>query len=150
MSVIVVPQGLSYVAGSLLTTALLLAGQSTVVSKYRKAAGIEYPQAYAEVNEVKASKDALKFNCAQRAHQNTLEYLPIIHTTTLISALKFPKFAALACAIWSVSRVLYTFGYVSVGPAQRNSRGGGLGSLATLTLIVTSLYTAGSLIAAGV
>ncbi|KIK70771.1 hypothetical protein GYMLUDRAFT_235190 [Collybiopsis luxurians FD-317 M1] len=149
-SVIVVPQGSSYVAGALLSTVFLLVGQSSVVSRHRKAAGIKYPQTYAEVKEVEASVDALKFNCAQRAHQNTLEYISIVYTTTLISALKFPKFAAAACTFWSLSRVLYTRGYISGDPAQRNKQGGGLGGLALVVLLGTSLFTAGSLMVAGI
>lgn len=111
------------------------------MSKFRKAAGIKYPQgsqpshpfavesdgflAYAEQKEVEASADALKFNCAQRAHQNTLESIPIIYATyasticcptvpsnlglrTLVAALTFPKIAAAACTSWSVARAFYT------------------------------------------
>ncbi|KAJ4484934.1 hypothetical protein C8J55DRAFT_487936 [Lentinula edodes] len=158
-SVIVVPQGFSYVAGALLSTVFLVTGQSAVVSTQRKAAGIKYPQSsvarstpvlYAEQKEVEASVDALKFNCAQRAHQNTLENLPIIYTTTLVAALKFPKVAAAACAFWSLTRVLYTRGYISGDPAQRNKNGGSLYNLATLVLLGTSIYTAGSLMLAGI
>ncbi|KAJ4485907.1 hypothetical protein J3R30DRAFT_1419950 [Lentinula aciculospora] len=130
-SVIVIPQGFSYVAGALLSTVFLLAGQSHVVSNHRKAAGIKYPQPYAEQRE------------------NTLENLPIIYITTLVAALKFPKVAATACALWSFARMLYTKGYISGDPAQRNKQGGGLHHLATLVLLGTSLYTAGSLMLAG-
>ncbi|KAJ3760551.1 hypothetical protein EV360DRAFT_81071 [Lentinula raphanica] len=150
MSSIIVPQGSSYVAGAILSTVFLLTYQSHVVSVHRKVAGIKYPQLYAEQKEVEASTDALKFNCAQRAHQNTLENLPIIYTTTLVSALKFPKVAAASIAIWSLARVLYTRGYVTGDPAQRNKKGGGLHYLPTLVLLGTSLYTAGSLILAGI
>ncbi|KAF8832167.1 hypothetical protein HHX47_DHR1001084 [Lentinula edodes] len=149
-SVIVVPQGFSYVAGALLSTVFLVTGQSAVVSTQRKAAGIKYPQMYAEQKEVEASVEALKFNCAQRAHQNTLENLPIIYTTTLVAALKFPKVAAAACAFWSLTRVLYTRGYLSGDPARRNKNGGSLYNLAVLVLLGTSIYTAGSLMLAGI
>lgn len=56
----------------------MLTWQSIVVGKYRKAANVPYPQAYAEKAEADASLDAKKFNCAQRAHQNTLESIPIV------------------------------------------------------------------------
>ncbi|KAJ3721621.1 hypothetical protein C8R42DRAFT_667946 [Lentinula raphanica] len=150
MSSIIVPQGVSYVAGALLSTVFLIMGQSHVVSVHRKAAGIKYPQMYAEQKEVDASVDALKFNCAQRAHQNTLENLPIIYTTTLISSLQFPKVAAAAVAFWSLARVLYTRGYVTGDPAKRLTQGGAFHNLATLILLGTSLYTASSLILAGI
>lgn len=90
----------SYVAASLVGTVFLLAGQSIVVSKARKAAQIPYPQLYAEKAEAAASPAANKFNCAQReallsfpssitltwtrflgAHQNTLEHMPIVLIT---------------------------------------------------------------------
>ncbi|KAJ3895522.1 hypothetical protein GG344DRAFT_73040 [Lentinula edodes] len=151
-SVIVVPQGFSYVAGALLSTVFLVTGQSAVVSTQRKAAGIKYPQSsVARSTPVREMLTRVhSFNCAQRAHQNTLENLPIIYTTTLVAALKFPKVAAAACAFWSLTRVLYTRGYISGDPAQRNKNGGSLYNLATLVLLGTSIYTAGSLMLAGI
>jgi glutathione S-transferase len=40
-----------------------------LVSSARKASGIKYPQMYASKEEQDKSKEALKFNCVQRAHQ---------------------------------------------------------------------------------
>ncbi|KAF4623124.1 hypothetical protein D9613_002169 [Agrocybe pediades] len=80
MAVIVtLPEGFEYVGGGLLSTAFLILGQSFLVSKYRKRAGIPYPQLYAEKSEAEASKDAYLFNCAQRAHQNTLENINTVY-----------------------------------------------------------------------
>jgi len=55
----------------------------------------------------------------QRAHQNTLENVPIIVLTTLISAFRYPIPAAAACGLWSVSRIMYTLRYGSGDPKKR-------------------------------
>ncbi|KAG6864708.1 hypothetical protein C0991_007747 [Blastosporella zonata] len=113
-----VPEGFQYVGASLLSTVFVLIGQSVVVGKWRKRSGIQYPQLYAEKAEVEASKDSYIFNCAQRAHQNTLENLPVIYATTLLTAVKYPIIAASACATWSVARVFYTRGYLTGEPKK--------------------------------
>ncbi|KAJ8496133.1 hypothetical protein ONZ45_g1367 [Pleurotus djamor] len=143
MSTFVIPEGSEYVAAGFLSTVWLLAYQTSTVSKYRKAAGIKYPQAYAEKAEVDASLAAKQFNCAQRAHQNTLESVPILYVTALISSLKFPIPTAVVLGLWSFSRVLYTRGYVSGDPAKRNARGGWISSVSLAGLVLTSTYTVG-------
>ncbi|ETW87083.1 MAPEG family [Heterobasidion irregulare TC 32-1] len=148
MSTIILPEGTSYVAAGLLSTTILLAWQSIVVSKARKSAKIEYPRLYAEKAEQDASIDALKFNCAQRAHQNTLENMPIILTTSLVTALSYPKLAGVACGCWSVARVLYTSGYATGDPKKRQR--GGWGSLILLGLLASSGKAVYDLFMAGI
>ncbi|KAJ7698181.1 hypothetical protein B0H14DRAFT_2549263 [Mycena olivaceomarginata] len=121
MSTITVPQGSSYVAASLLSTVFLLTWQTVKVSQARKLAGVEYPRLYADEKEMAANINALKFNCAQRAHQNTLEYLPLLLSATLITALKYPTLAASALGLWSFSRVGYTLGYTTGDPKKRTN-----------------------------
>ncbi|KAK7463893.1 hypothetical protein VKT23_005828 [Stygiomarasmius scandens] len=149
-STIVVPQGVSYVAGSLLSTAFLLLGQTIVVSRFRKAAGVPYPQVYAEKSDAAASIHAQKFNCAQRAHQNTLEAIPNIYLTTLLTSLKYPKFAAAAVAVWTIARVFYTRGYITGDPKKRTNPISMLGSFASVGLLGSSVWTVYQLIAAGI
>lgn len=66
---------LPYVGAALLSSAFLVAGQITIVGLRRKAAGIKYPQLYAEKAEVDKSIHALRFNCAQRTSIYALQQL---------------------------------------------------------------------------
>jgi len=145
MPTIVLSDDYVYVAGGILSTIFVLLGQSVVVGNTRKAAGIQYPQLYAEKAEAEKSPAAFKFNCAQRAHQNSLENISMIHVLTLLTSIKYPKFAAAACLAWSIGRGLYTRGYLA-GPAKRNSSGGILGTFATMALLSSSIYTVGQLL----
>ncbi|KAI9454164.1 hypothetical protein BJY52DRAFT_1285864 [Lactarius psammicola] len=121
------PAGSSWVAASLFSIIPVLQYQFAVVANARRKAGVRYPQLYAEKAEQEASKDAMKFNCAQRAHQNTLENLPLIVLSTVLSAIHYPTYAAVGCGIWSFSRVLYTMGYSTGEPRRR-----AVGSLTSL------------------
>ncbi|KIK37117.1 hypothetical protein CY34DRAFT_810652 [Suillus luteus UH-Slu-Lm8-n1] len=145
-SSIVLPPGFGHVAAGLVTTAWVLGWQALVVGSYRTKSGIKYPQLYAEKAEADASKEAFLFNCAQRAHQNTIEHMPLIIVTTLVASMKYPVFAGYASGLWALSRVLYTLGYTTGDPAKRNTRGGILGELPLFGLLLGSTYTAFSLL----
>ncbi|KAJ7757074.1 hypothetical protein B0H16DRAFT_1885787 [Mycena metata] len=121
MSTLVLPAGTGYVAGAFLSTVLVLLYQTRTVGKYRHLAGVEYPRAYAEKEEMKANPNAVLFNCAQRAHQNTLENLPMLLIGTVITSLKYPQAAAAALTVWSISRVGYTVGYITGTPKKRTN-----------------------------
>ncbi|KAJ7248639.1 hypothetical protein B0H12DRAFT_1123549 [Mycena haematopus] len=116
MSTLVLPPGGSYVAAAVLSTVYVIVFQLRTVIKYRALAGVKYPRMYVDEKEAAANPNALKFNCAQRAHHNTLEYLPLLLSTTLITALKYPVPAASALGIWSLSRIGYTLGYATGDP----------------------------------
>ncbi|KAH7920361.1 membrane-associated proteins in eicosanoid and glutathione metabolism [Leucogyrophana mollusca] len=146
---IVLPSEYAYVGAGLLSTVWLLGWQVVVVGGHRKASGIKYPQLYAEKAEVQASKEALRFNCAQRAHQNTIEHMPLIIISTLITGVKYPLLAGAAAGFWSFSRVLYTLGYTTGDPAKRNTRGGLLGEVSVVgksCLLLGATYTVYDLI----
>ena len=89
-------------------------GAITVVGA-RKKYGIKYPKMYADGD----SKDATAFNCAQRAHQNTLEGLPITAINMLACGTVYPLTSAALGAVWSIGRVLYIRGYATNGPDGR-------------------------------
>ncbi|RDB18551.1 Microsomal glutathione S-transferase 3 [Hypsizygus marmoreus] len=147
MTTITVPEGLQYVAVALLATVLVLWWQNLTVREWRKRSGIKYPQLYAEKAEAEASKDALIFNCAQRAHYNTLENIPVIYATTLLTALKYPILAASACSVWILGRIAYTLGYVSTGdPQKRLGIMHTIGEVSMYVLLFSSLHTVGKLV----
>ncbi|TFK30848.1 MAPEG-domain-containing protein [Coprinopsis marcescibilis] len=113
---ITIPDGFEYVGAVLISTLWVLAMQFRLVSKTRQKANIKYPQTYADRQQEKESKDALIFNCAQRAHINTLENLPLVYLTTVVTGFHYPIYAAILCAAWVFGRVVYTLGYVSGNP----------------------------------
>ncbi|KAJ7507312.1 hypothetical protein B0H11DRAFT_2219130 [Mycena galericulata] len=150
MSTLIVPAGTSYVAGAVLSTVFLLLFQTSTVIKYRGLSGIKYPRVYAEKAEMDANPNAILFNCAQRAHQNTLENLPMLYSMTLITSLKYPILAASALALWSLARVGYTLGYTTGQPHKRSNALSVLHYPILIILLVSSTYTVSQLILAGI
>jgi glutathione S-transferase len=130
-----IPTGCTWVLVSIFSIILVLHFQSAAVSRARKRAGIPYPQLYAEQAQQEASKDAMKFNCTQRAHQNTLENVPMVVLSTLIGAIHYPTYAAVGCGIWSFGRILYTLGYSTGDPSRRNVGSFAFGVQVLLTLL---------------
>lgn len=61
----------------------------------------------------------VKFNCAQRGHQNALETLPAALATLLASGSLYPVTAATLGGVFGVGRLLYAAGYMRSGPAGR-------------------------------
>ncbi|KAL8646976.1 MAG: hypothetical protein Q9226_006626, partial [Calogaya cf. arnoldii] len=94
--------------------------------RYRKAARVPYPIAYATPDQAKESKAHYLFNCAQRSHATFLEHQPQFLITLLISGLKFPLFSSAMGVMWCVGRVVYARGYTD--PNQVEGKGRGTGS----------------------
>ncbi|KAG0175640.1 Microsomal glutathione S-transferase 3 [Apophysomyces sp. BC1034] len=139
MSGIVIPREYGYVLGAASVTAFYVFTLGFKVGSARKAAGIPYPYAYAEKAE--AEKDPRKhiFNCAQRAHQNTLEQLPLLTTLLLVGGIRHPEISAGAAAIWVLGRIVYVKNYVS-GEVGKRVRGS-FGYIGLLTLLGTTVST---------
>ncbi|KAH8835913.1 hypothetical protein DL96DRAFT_1490084 [Flagelloscypha sp. PMI_526] len=134
------PDAYPLVVANLAFTAVILQGLGTHVTARRRAAKIEYPQMYASIEEMKTSPAALKFNGAQRAHQNTLENVPVMLIMSMIVGTKFPYLASGLGFVWNASRILYMYGYLQ-GPSKRNSYGAIVGTTALWILIYTGIYT---------
>ncbi|THG99861.1 hypothetical protein EW026_g2555 [Hermanssonia centrifuga] len=131
---IVLPDNYGYPLLAVTSSYWLMVWQTTLVGLARKAAGIPYPQLYAEKDEAASSQEAHKYNCVQRAHQNTIETITLILSATLIAGIKYPICAALFCGSMTLSRIAYTLGYSSGVPEKRNANGVHL--VSTVSLVV--------------
>ena len=85
------------------------------VMQARKKYGIKYPNLYAPPGH----KNEEAFNCAQRAHQNTVESQALFLVELVIVGLFYPLFAATCGTLYSVGRILYGYGYAKNGPDGR-------------------------------
>ncbi|XP_063403623.1 glutathione S-transferase 3, mitochondrial-like isoform X2 [Mytilus trossulus] len=93
--------------------------------------GVPYPKMYSDDD---------RFNCVQRAHQNTLENYPQFLILLVFAGLTFPKLSAAAGMVWIVGRVFYALGYYSGDPKKRMR--GVFAYIGLLTLLVCSIITA--------
>nr|ACL54043.1 unknown [Zea mays] len=81
------------------------------------------------------NKDAKLFNCVQRGHQNSLEWMPVFFVILLLGGLQHPTIAAGLGGIYIVARFFYFKGYATGVPDNR-LKIGGLNYLALLGLII--------------
>jgi glutathione S-transferase len=70
----------------------------------RKKYDIKYPQMY------EGTPDSV-FDCVQRAHQNTLEYLPSFLALLMLNGIAAPYSTAAVGMVWNVARIVYVIGY---------------------------------------
>lgn len=94
-----------------------------LVTKYRKAAKVPYPNAYAPESEAAKSMEKYQFNCAQRSHANFIENYTNFLVAMAIAGLGNAKAAAAFGAVFLLGRIVYAQGYV------RPQRDGGKGRL---------------------
>ena len=108
MATITLDPNYGYVLLAAASSFILNTWHSANTGKYRKAAKIPYPAAYAPSS--RTDEDAHKFNCAQRAHANFIENQPSMLGALLLAGLKFPITSAILGVAWTVSRYLYMVG----------------------------------------
>ena len=111
------------------------------MSLARKRYNINYPKLYAE------SSDAhnVEFNCVQRAHQQTLEWLAMCQLLAAVNGMVFPKAAAFFLCVWTVGKFLYIHGYSSGKPNGRHF-GGMVAHMGDISLVVMSFVSARTLL----
>merc|ERR1712215_365584 len=119
-------------------TWLLNIWQMSKVGGARKRLGVPYPDMYSDKQPL--------FNCYQRAHQNTLENIPLFLAILLISGLNFPKLAAGAGLVWLIGRVIYSYGYYTGEPKNRLYGFFISKPVAELPLMTMTVITAGNIL----
>jgi len=148
MSSFTFPENYGFVFAGVFGTMIANLYCSINVSKHRKKFGIKYPALYADathINKDCKKEDVETFNCAQRAHQNTLESLSSVQLMGALNGLMFPQFAASCLGVYSVGRILYCNGYTKNGPDGR-MLGGIVSHLGDLPLLICTGYCAYTLI----
>ena len=100
------------------------------VSIARKQYGVKYPKMY------EGTEDSV-FDCVQRAHQNTLEYLPSFLALLMLNGLAAPLSTAAVGMVWNVARIVYVIGY---GKGDPNGRlpGAAVSGLAFIGLVLAT------------
>ncbi|KAL3145502.1 hypothetical protein ABBQ32_003326 [Trebouxia sp. C0010 RCD-2024] len=126
-----------YLMASVAFTAAVVQWMVFKVAKARKTAGVEYPKLYAEGNNAVS----VKFNCTQRAHQNTLENLPVFLIMQILLAQAYPMFASGLGVAWAVGRIVYAVGYSS-GDANKRLPGSAISNLVQFAMLGTLSFTA--------
>lgn len=134
---LIIPDAYGYVLGSISTTALVVQWMSIKVALARREYGIKYPKMMADGDD----EGSQVFNCTQRAHQNTLETLPLAILCQALMGLVFPVTAAAMGVCWAIGRIVYANGYSSGDPAKRIP-GSAIAGIVYLGLII-GCYIAG-------
>ncbi len=95
-----------------------------VVGKARKAYGVAHPETHGPDG----------FNRAWRAHQNTLEALPIFIPSLWLFALVWSDmWAGVLALVWAIGRILYVRGYCAA--AEKREAGFTIAILANAVLL---------------
>ncbi|ODN02020.1 Microsomal glutathione S-transferase 3 [Orchesella cincta] len=108
---LLLPKAYGFVVLVAVASSFLLVWMSFQVGKARKQFNVNYPTMYHPTND--------KFNCYQRAHQNTLEGYTTFLLVLLIGGLEMPVFSALAGIVWIAGKVSYAQGYFTGDPKNR-------------------------------
>ncbi|XP_022294415.2 glutathione S-transferase 3, mitochondrial-like [Crassostrea virginica] len=121
-----------YVVLVMISSVFMLMWMGFKVGTARKKYEVPYPKMYSDHDD--------RFNCVQRAHQNTLENYPSYLLLQVLSGLFAPKLAALSGLIWCAGRIAYAQGYYTGDPAKRMR--GAFAYIGLLTMLVCSIIFA--------
>lgn len=114
------PPAFGFVALAAVTYCVLDVWMGIQVGKARKRYNVPYPKLYAIESE---NKDANKFNCIQRGHQNSLEKMPVFFLLLILGGLQHPIASAILGVLYSLARYFYFTGYSTGVPENRLTYG---------------------------
>jgi len=144
VATIEIPKEYGYVILAATSSFLLNAIHGINTGKFRKAAKVPYPNTHA--NPTRTDIEALRFNCAQRAHMNYTENLPSFLGALLLAGLKFPLASAALGFFWSFARYLYMVGYSTGAEGGKGRLKGIYYVIAQYGLIGLAIYNAVTMI----
>ncbi|KAL3680944.1 hypothetical protein R1sor_023900 [Riccia sorocarpa] len=125
------PPQYGYVILTAASSYVLTQWQAIQIGAQRRKYGIKYPKMYEDSEES-------VFNCYQRAHQNTLEAYPAFLAMLLTGGLAYPVTSAVLGLAWVIGRIIYTLGYYTGKPENRN-KGTPFHFFALVGLLVTCI-----------
>jgi len=134
--VLYIHRNYGYVITTMVGSVLLCVWKAVKVNEARKQYKIFYPTVYSTEND--------DFNCIQRAHHATLEYMPAFLGLLLIGGLEMPVLCAVAGNVWVASRIVYARGCYSGDPKRRAE--GAFGTIGLFALLGSTMKFALKLI----
>ena len=120
-----IPREYGYVVLTGVASTFMIQWLTFKVVMARKKYNVNYPTLYSPDNE--------KFNCVQRAHQNTLEGYPTFLMLLFTGGLQYPKISAAAGMVWIAGKIIYAYGYYS--DDINNRRYGSVAYLGLFTML---------------
>ena len=121
--------GLVYTAADTILITILLFVMATQTTRMRAKHGVKAPSV----------TGPLEFECANRAHMNTIEGAMMFVPNLWIAAIWFGGIApAIAGLVWVVGRVVYMQGYMAA--PEKRSTGFGIQMLALLAVVVMAIW----------
>ncbi|GMH38814.1 hypothetical protein BSKO_06712 [Bryopsis sp. KO-2023] len=135
-SALVVPPEYGYVVATVGFGVAVCQWMMFGVVKARVAIGLKYPAMFAEGD----SEEEKKYNCTQRAHQNTLENAPMFTVMIAVLGLVRPIVASTLGTVYFLARIVYFLGYSS-GDIQKRTPGSLLSFFTLIGTMAFSIFT---------